>query len=808
MRILRIVPLLITIILVYLLNKSYPGKPALGKLLDPINGCWVNAENVNKDYTQQFLLPQLQHPVEIWFDERLVPHIHAENDHDLYFALGYVHAYFRLWQMDMETRAAGGRVSEVVGEKTLKFDRTQRRKGMVFGAENSLRVMEADPRTKGMLDAYTAGINVYISSLKYRNYPLEYKLLSFAPEKWTNLKCALLLKYMADDLTGYTEDIPLTFLRDMLPKEDFDLLYPEKISGSTPVIPEGTHFEPASLSTLPVPNDSVWTHLQPGDFADAGNVHDGKGSNNWALSGMRTQSGAPILCNDPHLGLNLPSLWYEAQLQTPDMNVYGVSLPGAPGIVIGFNDSISWGLTNNYRDVKDFYAVEQVKSDSNSYWFDGKQVQFVKRVERIGINGKPDFIDTINYTVQGPVIYDDHFHGPGDLKRPLALCWMAHKSTNEFLALYLLDRAKNYSEFMDAIFNFQCPAQNMAYADKAGNIAIWGQGQFVNKWKGQGRYIMNGADKDALWKQMIPMKENPHVLNPERGYVSSANQSVTDSTYPYWYNGYFLEFRAWRINQVLNETKKATVQDMFNLQNDTYSVLAANTLPIMLRHMSGVALSPDEKKYLDTLTSWKYFLSANDIAATLYQVWWDKLYRDIWSDDFAKVPDNLWPLPERTMQLIQTDSTLKYYDDKNTPAVEGLKDMIVRSYKETIDTVAQLEKTTGLEWYKVKNTTVEHLAKLPAFSFADLKIGGWGNTVNAAKHDHGPSWRMVVQMSKDIEAYGVYPGGQSGNPGSKYYASFLQNWVDGKYYRLLFLPNQKQQDNNKVKYTLTLQPKS
>lgn len=805
MRILRAVILLIlTIGFVYLLNNPIGPLPALGSVLDPVNGCWANAEPVDANFTEHIQLKGLNKPVAVWFDDRMVAHVHATDNYDLYFAEGYIHAYFRLWQMDMETRAAAGRISEVAGAKALKFDRTQRRKGMVYGAENSLQAIEADPRTKEMLDAYTAGINTYIAGLKYKNLPLEYKLMGFEPENWTNLKSALLLKYMADDLTGYTEDIPLTFLRDMLPEGEFDLLFPERIKDSRPVIPAGTPFEAPSLKIPDAPTDSIWWHFSANGLAGIHKETEGKGSNNWVLSGAKTKSGAPILCNDPHLGLNMPSLWYEMQLQTPDMNVYGVSLPGAPGIVIGFNDSIAWGFTNNYRDVKDFYAIKPVRpvsGDAVAYWYDNKQVPFKMKIEKIAVKGGDTVLDKVDYTIQGPVIYDEHFPGPGDIKTPMALCWMAHRGTNELLSLYMLNRAHSYTEFMDAIMHFECPGQNMAYADKAGNIAIWGQGQFVNKWKEQGRYIMNGATSSTAWGQLIPMRENPHVLNPAQGFVCSANQTVTDSTYPYWYNGYFYEFRAWRINQVLDSLHAATVQDMFVLQNDTYSILAANTLPVMLKHLPA-NLSGKAQTYVEELRKWNYRLDAESKAATLYQVWWSYLYAAFWNKRFEKVPDALLPTPELTMQMLQQ------YLNTDT-AKTGLSDVasnIQLSYNQTVDSVNKLEKIVGLEWYKVKNTTIEHLAKLPAFSYGDLKIGGWENTVNAAKSNHGPSWRMVVQLSKQTEAYGVYPGGQSGNPGSKYYATFLPSWVEGKYYKLLFLPNSAKQTDNKLKYTWTLEP--
>lgn len=789
-KLVAILPLVLTTIFVYLLDKPLGKLPAIGRLLDPVNGCWASAEPTNKSFDLQLQLPGLKQAVEVKFDDRLVPHIKAATERDIYYVQGYIHAYFRLWQMDMQTRAAAGRISEVAGEKALKFDRGQRRKGMVYGAEQSLKAMEAEPRSKEMLDAYSAGINYYISQLNYRAYPLEYKLMGFKPEAWTNIKTALLLKYMADDLTGYTEDIAMTVLRDMLSPAEFDLLYPSRMEGSATVIPPDTILQHPSLKALVAPPDSIaWAHLQTTDFIQ--DETDGKGSNNWALSGSRTLSRAPILCNDPHLGLNLPSLWYEVQLQTPSMNVYGVSLPGAPGVVIGFNDSISWGFTNNYRDVKDFYAIEPMSA--NTYHFSGKELRYNDRVEVIKIRGRPDFKDTVHYTIHGPVIYDQSFHGPGGLIKPLAVTWMAHKPSNEILSLYLLNHSNNYVQFTDAIHHFNCPGQNMLYADRAGNIALWGQGQFINKWKDQGKYVMNGADSSTLWKELIPVAENPHAFNPAQGYLASANQTVTDSTYPYWYNGYFNEFRSWRINQVLHSLHSATVEDMFKLQNDVYSILASKVLPVMLQHINVDVLKLKERKYLDFLGGWDYRLTPDSKAATVFQVWWAELYEVIWKNRFSKVPDKIYPSPERTMQLMVD----------NNPAIGNLNDLTVYSLRNATDSLAKLEKAGKLEWSKAKNTSVNHLTKLPAFSYPDLKIGGWGNTVNAAKSVHGPSWRMVVQMGRQIEAYGVYPGGQSGNPGSKYYATFLDKWVKGEYNKLSFVPRSGKATS---RFTWTIQP--
>ncbi|PZF71727.1 penicillin acylase family protein [Taibaiella soli] len=823
MRFLRAgIPIIITAALVWTLDRPHGTLPALGRLLDPVNGWAANAEPVGKDFTQTSHLNGLLQPVTIWMEDRLVPHVRAQNDHDLYFTQGFIHAYFRLWQMDMETRAAGGNISEVAGEKALKFDRMQRRKGMVFGAEHSVEAMEKEPRTKLVLDAYTDGVNAFIHSLKDRDLPLEYKLMGFKPTEWTNLRSALLMKYMADDLTGYTEDFPHTYLRDRLPKDEFDKLFPEKIPGYKPVIPEGTKFEPRSLPILSVPGipDSLFAHFgeQPAiAYNDQDDMNgdkkeierEGIGSNNWAISGKHTQSGAPILCNDPHLGLNLPSLWFEMQLQAPGVNTYGVSLPGDPGIVIGFNDSISWGFTNNYRDVKDFYMIDGI--DDQCYNFNGTKHFYRKRMEHIKVKGKPDFIDTLYFTLHGPVIYDERFPDPAHTGKKIAVTWMAHRATNELLALYEMNRAQNYDQFVNGIMNFQCPAQNMLYADRAGNIALWGQGQFINKWKDQGKYVMEGKDSLTLWGQNIPMRENPHVLNPPQGYIASANQAVTDSTYPYWYNGHFLEFRSWEINQALGDSlMKATsgypgFSDVPNevwmqkVQNSTYSYLAEHAAPVMQQIMD--RLNNRDKDATGKL--WDYNLDADSKNATAFQITWSILYANIWKDDFKNVPENLWPTPEVTMQLLLSDTAAKWYDDISTPQKETLSDIVKLSYKQTMDSIEKI-KANGLEWYQVKNTTLAHLTKLPAFSYDHLKVGGWGNTINAVKSDHGPSWRMIVEMDKDsIRGLGVYPGGQSGNPGSPYYNTFVDHWVTGNYYNLLFLPNQEKQDASKIKYTWT-----
>jgi len=779
---------------ILLLNHPAGQLPAMGRLLDPVKGFWANAVNERTAMTA-IILPSkdLKQPVKIHLDERLVPHITAATDEDLYYAQGYLHAFYRLWQMDMQTRAAAGRISEVAGEKALSFDRNQRRKGMVWAAENSLKTMEANFATKTALDAYTKGVNAFIGTLKYRDYPLEYKLMGFKPEPWTNLKCALLLKYMADDLTGNVDDIAMSYLREQFNKEELDYLFPEKIKAGIPVIPAGTTFDPPSLPMPATPAGTVFARFDKTDSSlkkkVAGGMiraagQSGTGSNNWALNNTRTVNGTAILCNDPHLGLNLPAIWYELQLTGKDINCYGASIPGAPGIVIGFNDSISWGVTNNYRDVKDYYEI--ISEDPRFYLFDKKEVPFNQRIEKIYIKGRPEpFIDTVHFTIHGPVIYDQNFPEPSGSGKMLAMTWMAHRGTNELLSLYLLNRARNYNEFVHAVSYFECPAQNFIYADKLHNIALWGQGRFINKWKDQGKFVMRGDISATLWGDTIPMRENPHVLNPPQNYLASANQQVTDDTYPYWYNGDFSEFRSWDIHHFLQDSSKQDVSMMETMQNSTWSYAAMLLYPVF-------------SKYIHTLPAnisgyfqhWDYSLDAQSKAAGYFQLWSYFLYKDIWLDDFGDSA-LLYPSPEVTVQMITNDTNSRFLDNSKTPEKETLSLIVTRSMKEAADSFSILERHNAGVWYKMKNTSVNHLAKLKPFSYEGLLTGGWGNTINAMKGDHGPSWRMIVEMGNEVRARVVYPGGQSGNPGSKYYAGFLDSWAKGKYYDVKLMPATK-----------------
>ncbi|MGQ0739588.1 MAG: penicillin acylase family protein [Bacteroidota bacterium] len=808
----RVVPFVISTVvttgLVFALNKQWATVPPMGKFLSPQHGFWQNAEPSGQAFNAELDFPELKGKAAVYFDDRLVPHVFAENDEDLYFIQGFLHAKFRLFQIDLQTKAAAGRASEIAGKKAINYDKEQRRLGMVFAAENAMKEIDKDPASKALFDAYTNGVNAYIGSLKESELPIEYKLLNIKPEKWSNLRTALLLKMMAKNLSSGTEnDLANTNAKSIFMPDELKLLYPQVPDSLLPIVPKGTLFDkPGIVPVKPALADSLY--LSSKELVKAREISNpdiNNGSNNWVLAGSKTQSGSPILCNDPHLELSLPSIWYEIQLVTPTSNTYGVSLPGSPFVIIGFNDSIAWGVTNAQRDVKDYYEIRFKDKSKSEYWFNGKWEKTTRKEEIIKVKGGKDVIDTVAYTIFGPVMYDEGFQGNDSIGkgRNLAVRWVAHDPSNEGMTFYQLNRARNYDDYAEAIKNFECPGQNFVFASKAGDIAIWQQGKFPARWDRQGLYIMPGEDSSYLWQGFIPQAENPHVKNPERGFLESANQRPADSTYPYFIPGTYITPRAITIENRLSAMTGITVKDMIALHGNYFNSLAEDAKGALLKYIRESELSAGEKKYLDIFKSWDLNAAPDSKGQTIYQCWWDSLEVEIWKDELTQTkPQAPWPEEQTTMEILKRDTALKFADNNNTPQVETLFDAVTTAFKKATAELVKKEAEGKLEWAKFKNPTVYHLIKdLKGFARAGLNVGGNGNIVNAVTHSHGPSWRMIVHLTTPTEAYGIYPGGQSGNPGSKFYDNYVDSWVEGNYNKLWFMRDGDRTDKN-VKWVM------
>jgi len=808
---LLIVSAAITSLLVYLLNNplTIAGNktPCFGAFLSPGNGFWQNAEATNSSFSENITSNKLQGNVSVFFDDRLVPHVYAEKENDAYFVQGYLHAKFRLWQMEFQTHVAAGRLSEIMGKGKafLDKDRLFRRLGMVYSAEQSLQLLEKNPVTKNELDAYTNGVNTYISTLSSNDYPLEYKLLNYKPEKWTNLKTELFLKYMAYDLAGFDSDFEMTNAKSIFSSTDIAKLYPVSPDSLDPIVVKGTLFQnPALVPKKPAGADTLYYNSKSATDVLIPQPDKNNGSNNWAVAGSKTKSGAPILCNDPHLGLTLPSLWYEMQISTPTFNSYGVSFPGAPSIIIGFNDSCAWGVTNASRDVKDYYEIQFRDTSMKEYFFKGKWEKSSFRYETIKIKGQPDITERIAVTLLGPVMYDQQFANTLNDGKYYALRWLAQDPSNELLALNKLNHANNYKEYLQAIENYKCPGQNFAFASKSGDIAIKQQGNFPGKWERQGDFLMPGTDSSYAWQGFIPFNENPGMLNPARGFVSSANQLATDDKYPYYLAGRPFIYRGIIINRYLHQLSNITIADMQRMQTDNYDVFAEMARPLLLKHLDESKLSKDELNYLEKFKSWNLRDDYEEEGPTILDKWWRNLQKEVFNDEFAQSKLSLRPPDQSTLlEALIKDSTYKFVDNITTPSKENLNDIILLSYKKASKDLDTATANHYLKWGKYKSTGVKHLLNISSLGRQDIVIGGSQNSINAATRTNGPSWRMIVQLTKETDAYGVYPGGQSGNPGSKYYDDFIDSWSKGEYFKLLFLKKQEAQNSNRVKWNIT-----
>ncbi len=770
----------------------------LGDFLNPFRGFWQNAPAATPAYEVEQDLPGLTRSAQVVMDERGVPHLFAESMRDLSYLQGYITAQDRLWQMEFQVMAAAGRLTEIVGagpnERVLNMDREMRRKGLGFGAENALQSINENPETKQAIEAYSEGVNDYIASLEPGQLPIEYKLLHYQPEAWTPLKTCLLVKYMAHNLSFRGNDLAHTQALQRWGTEIFDLLYPEYPYLDDPIIPAETQYNRRiAVPAPPVPED-----YRPDSLLIASLLQDPPpdlGSNNWAVNGRKSATGRPILANDPHLGLNLPSIWYEIQLQTPELNVYGVSLPGSPGMPIGFNDSIAWGVTNAGVDVIDYYKIRFQNSAKEAYWYDGNWLPVKQQVEVFKLKDGTERSDTVYYTHHGPVLYDDHF---GDSDFPLAIHWQAHVGSNELLTYLNLMRADNYLDYEEAISTYSCPAQNFIFASASGDIALWQMGRYPNRWDQQGRFLLDGSRKDHDWTGYIPWQQHPHQFNPGRNYVSSANQHPTSPLYPYYYNGGFATYRGRRINELLSNDDTVTIRDMQQYQLDNYSVMAADVLPLLLSELDTTRLSSIQQRSFQALRNWNYLYERNLLTPTLFERWWQELYRLIWEDEFRDPRVSLrWPSYSTTAGLLRDSVEFRFYRTPQDTSLNERRELVNQAFRTAIDSlVSQFPDENDWSWGKRKTTDIRHLSRqIDSFGRLALPTDGNGEILNATGRDHGPSWRMVVALGPEPEAYGIYPGGQSGNPGSPDYDAFVDKWVAGEYYRLWFMRNASDRQN-------------
>jgi penicillin amidase len=798
----RKVLLLLSVILMaavaYFYSVAVGSLPPAGDFFHPTRGFWANAEISDLNAELDLNFDAVSEPVEIYYDERGVPHIFAQNDRDLYFAQGYVTARDRLFQMELQIRAAGGYLAEWLGDDLVEYDKNQRRLGMVYGAERAVEYLNQNDTSRQMVQAYADGVNAYINSLSYESFPLEYKVLNAEPQQWKPLHTALLLKYMTQMLAGRSNDVRVSNTKARFGVEFVN----EYLSN------ESTFFEPI------VPSEKEWDFDAmdvdaPDSLFTPGHVNQIEswqpdplnGSNNWVVDSTKSANGYPLLSNDMHLNMTVPSIWYEIQLHSPDVNVYGVALQGTPTVIVGFNESMAWGSTNTGADVMDWYEIEFRDESKQEYLHNGEWKPVTRRVEKITTKSGEILSDTLLFTHHGPVYESNRETPVTDLvQKDHALRWIAHDPSNELLTFYKLNRGIGYEDFKNAFRTYKAPAQNMNFADTTGNIAIQTGGLFPLKWKYQGRSVSDGRNPNHDWQGFIPYEQNPYSLNPERGFLSAANQAPVDESYPYYLGEQFAPFeRGRRINDLLGRMNDITVEDYKEMLMDNFSYHAFRALPVMLQELDRSILDADQIRWISDLEAWNFRNDGDLVQPSVFKTWWDQLYHAIWNNKYNSEYPMEYPGRDRTVDLIVESRGSVLLDDIETEKKEDLGDLVTASYIRAIQKLREDygEPDEGWQWGNVNRTDLDHLGQIPGLGVMDVFTGGGAESLNAIRGSHGPSWRMVVELDPNgVRGYGVYPGGQSGNPGSKTYDEFVETWRTGELFELDFMKQKPDSSDN------------
>lgn len=738
----------------------------------------------------------LQFSVKVFRDHSGVPHIFAQNETDLFLAMGFVVAQDRLWQMDINRRAATGTLSEVFGSRTLEIDRLIRTIGIPKVASELSSSIATQSRT--LLAAYAAGVNAFLNQNKNR-LPIEFVLLHYQPQQWKIEHSLAYQRLMAWSLElAWRVDPVFGELTEKL-----------GIAKTNQILPD----YPASAPTIVTGQFNKFLHLQNqiNNFAHClfelfGITGSGLGSNCWVISGVHTATGKPMLANDPHLVHQNPSTWYEVHLKSPGIDCYGVCLPGIPGIVIGHNQSITWGLTNVMADGCDFFVENLNPENGNQYLYQNRWFDLTKITEAIPVKDQPSVNLVTRFTHQGPLISDLHSLLKNSSKA-ISLKWTGHLISDETLACYKIIKAQNWDGFIEGLKHFSVPAQNYIYADTAGNIGYYCAGSIPIRRGGNGLIPQPGWTKNFEWLTSIPFQQLPHVFNPGEGIIVSANNKVVDK-YPYFISSYWEPaYRAQRISDLLSMKNKFNIDDFKAIQYDQFSKHAQFLLPKILEVLPRFEQDTKLKAYFyHSLQSWDLNLDAEAVAPTIFEVFLTRLYKNIFLDElgdslfyhFLELPN----IPIRITDKLIAEGNSDWFDNILTPEVrETMQDIILVSLEETFNYLQTQFGATihNWRWGNIHSLTLKHaLGKQQPwdklFNIGPFPLGGSYTSVNNAgfipnKNDFhtivGPSMRQIVDLSDRKNSLIMITTGQSGHPLSKHFKDQTPLLINGGYHRAI-----------------------
>lgn len=732
----------------------------------------------------------LHQPVDIVRDAHDVPHIFAKDKADAMFALGYVHAQDRLWQMDFQRRVGAGRLSEVLGAATLQTDEFLRTLGVYRASQQALTHL--DPETRSLLVAYVGGINAYIAD-HHGAWPPEYVVLGVKPQPFTPADVIAWAKMMSWDLSGNwdTELLRARLIAKLKPADVqtfIGTLWPAYPSNGPIVLPDFR----ALYRQLPLDALSA---------AAPAPSPPGLGSNDWVVSGAHTTSGKPLLANDPHLELDAPSLWYLAQITAPGLNVIGGTLPGTPAVLLGRNDRIAWGFTNTGPDTQDLFIEKVDPNDPTRYLTPTGSAPFETRREVIHVKGKPDVVLNVRSTRHGPVISDvasdaaavAEQRGSGMV---LAMQWTALEPDDTTIqAAMKMNTAQNWGQFTSALKDFVTPEQNIVYADVDGNIGYYAPGRIPIRKSGQGEVPVPGWTGQYDWVGTIPFNALPHTFDPPSGQVVTANNEVVPPDYPYYLTrDWTVPYRAERIRTLLAGTPKASMATMEGIQADQTSLLAQTFLPTLRAVTPGSELARQAQAQL---VGWDGDMSRDRAAPLVFAAWYRAFSKRVYADEMGDLFDAYYGFHPRFLQKVLTDDPV-WCDDVRTPGVETCAQDAQLALHDAVD---QLAKSYGKDpsrwrWGNAHHALSAHqvFSQTPLRGLFDLSIpnGGGAFTLDVGRYDMGdakapyrqivgPGYRAVYDLANPNASEFIQTTGQSGNTLSRHYRDFLTTWRDVRY---------------------------
>jgi penicillin amidase len=779
-------------------------------------------------------LPGLEKPLDIYRDSFSVPHIYADNPHDLFFAQGYVHAQDRFWQMDVWRHIGSGRLAEMFGKDQLETDRVLRTFGFARVAQAELDAI--DPESLAIIQAYADGVNAYLFDHQGVDLSLEYAVIKlinadYLPEPWQPLHSMTWAKVMAFDLGGNMDaEIEMATLLKTLTPEQAAEIVPPYPSDKPVIVPDFQVSEsPASQMAAFEAGLGFLTTISPAlqdlkgkiDLLDEvqGPRGSGIGSNSWAVSGERTNTGMPLLANDPHLGAQIPAIWYEVGLhckqkdETCPYDVTGFSFAGAPGVIIGHNDRIVWGFTNTGPDVQDLYIEKINPENPNQYEVNGSWQDMQLVPEMILVAGEEPMELTVRYTRHGPVLSDtdylpDDFSENVGVDLPqnyaIALRWTALEPYYIFRAILQFNQAANWDEFREGARDFGAPAQNLLYADVDGNIGYQMPGNIPIRSNGDGSLPVPGWTDEYEWMGYIPFDELPFSFNPPEGYIVTANNAVVSPDYPYLIAQVFDHgHRAQRIvDMIENAPGPIDIEYIQKMQGDDMDLNAELLVPIMMQIPVGAGL--EEARQL--LEDWNYQTHMDSPAAALFEAFWVNLLAATFHDD---LPEDSWPSGssrwfEVVANLVEQPNS-PWWDIRTTTPVETRDVIFSAAFAAAVNDLEGILGSDPSQWtwgdlhtLTLVNQTLG-MSDIPPiealFNRGPYRASGGSGIVNATGWDAAddppyvigslPSMRMIVDLSDLSNSLSIHTTGQSGHAFNVHYIDMTDMWRNIQYHPML-----------------------